>query len=1018
MRDGAISRIDRSTLKVLAICSLLIVGYWIVDSVYEYSQYNRNLRFLLFQEPLSLWDCLALNIPPRAMFDRTSFIVATLVGGFLFSRLLRQYNLRDRALGESEKKYRGLVDLSFDGILVESEDGSVLDCNPAGCQMFGYTREEMIRLRFCDLVLEESASTAPDGDLASNNQAAERTGKRKDGTRFPMEVCTRHFPAKGCRSRIAYVRDISERKQAEESQRLNQSRLETLVALGQMTDATVQEIADFTLEEAVRLTRSRIGYLAFVDDAETTLTMYSWSRQAMAECAMTEKPRIYPMETVGLWGEPLRRRQPVITNDYAAPDPHKHGYPEGHVQVERHLGVPVFDGERIVAIAGVGNKAWDYDELDVQQMRLLFQGMWQMIERRRSEERVQYARAENETILNLVPAGVLYKDRHNRIVRCNRGAAESIGKGIEEVEGRSLDELMPDEAEKMHWDDQEIFRTGQALFGVEEPWTSAEGKIWVRADKIPYRDENGEIVGVLIFARDITQARRDEALRQRLSTAIEQADEYVAITDAEGYIEYVNPAFERMTGYRRGEVTGRNIRAFQEASSNPEALHGMWIFLRSGRAWSGSLRNRCKDGSLIEVEATISPIRDGAGHVTGFVAVKRDVTRELKLERQLRQSQKMEAIGQLAGGVAHDFNNILQVIRGYNEIVLEAMPPEDANRPHLEEVLRASHRASTLVRQLLVFSRCDRIERKTLSMNQIIGDLLNMLRRVLGEQVALLFQSQAGLWSVSADSRTGRAGSHDLCVNARDAMPEGGQITIETANVSLNDSFIELHPWARPGDFVRFSVTDTGAGIPPEIQDHIFEPFFTTKAPGRGTGLGLATVYGIVQGHDGLIEVVNDPPRGASFRIYFPRVGSLETPEDKPVQKPAAEGGNETILLAEDDDLVRRMNVRVLESAGYRVLVAEDGVRAMDLFREHRDRIDLVFLDVVMPRKSGPVVCREIQAIRPEVPILFTTGYSFQALETELLPEGRMQVLQKPCSPGELLAKVRDVLSMKPAVAS
>lgn len=1011
MKDGAVSGIDRSTLKVFAICLLLIVGYWIVDSVYEYSQYGRNLRFLLFQEPLSLWDCLALNIPPRAMFDRISFIVATLVGGFLFSRLLRQYNLRDRALGESEKKYRSLVDLSFDGILVEAEDGSIQDCNPAGCQMFGYTREEIVRLSIGDLTPEESADALV--DRTPTDQAVERIGKRKDGSLVPVEICTRFFHGNGQRRRIAYVRDISERKLAEESQQLNQSRLETLVALGQMTEATVQEIVDFTLEEAVRLTRSRIGYLAFVDDSEKTLTMYSWSRQAMAECAVADKPRIYPLETVGLWGEPLRQRRPVITNDYSAPHPRKHGYPEGHVRVERHLGVPVFDGEHIVAIAGVGNKVREYDDLDVQQMRLLFQGMWQMIERRRSEERIRYARAENETILNLVPAGVLYKDRHNRIVRCNRGAAESIGKGIEEVEGRSLDELMPDEAEKMHWDDQEIFRTGQALFGVEEQWTSAEGKIWVRTDKIPYRDQAGEIVGVLIFARDITQARRDEALRQRLSTAIEQAGEYVAITDAEGDIEYVNPAFERMTGFHRVEVTGQNIRLFQESGSDPEALQNLWAFLRSGRAWSGRLRNRCRDGSLIEVEATISPIRDVAGHVTGFVAVKRDVTRELKLERQLRQSQKMEAIGQLAGGVAHDFNNILQVIRGYNEIVLEAMSPNDSNRPHLEEVLRASHRASTLVRQLLVFSRCDRIERKTLSMNQVIADLLNMLRRVLGEQIELVFQSQAGLWAVSADPGQVEQILMNLCVNARDAMAEGGQITIETDNVSLDESFVERHPWARPGDFVRIGVTDTGGGIPPEIQEHIFEPFFTTKAPGRGTGLGLATVYGIVQGHEGLIEAVNDPPRGASFRIYFPRAGSVETQEEKPVGKPAAQGGNETILLAEDDDLVRRMNVRVLETAGYQVLVAEDGILAMDLFLEHRDRIDLVFLDVVMPRKSGPVVCREIQAIRPEVPILFTTGYSFQTLEAELLPEGRVEVLQKPCSPSELLAKVREVLTLK-----
>ena len=515
------------------------------------------------------------------------------------------------------------------------------------------------------------------------------------------------------------------------------------------------------------------------------------------------------------------------------------------------------------------------------------------------------------------------------------------------------------------------------------------------------------------FALDITDQRQREEQLRRLATAVEQAAEIILITDTSGRIEYVNPAFERITGFGREEVLGQTPRILSSGEHETAFYKDLWDTILDGRVWTGQLTNRKKDGSLYREEATISPIRDGEGQLVNFVAVKRDITAETELEAQLRQAQKMEAVGQLAGGVAHDFNNLLQAIQGFNELALSRIGQDDPLAEDLHQIERASQRASTLVRQLLTFSRRQIMAPEKLDLNEVIGDLMKMLRRVIGEHIHLDVHPGYDLEPVYADPGQIEQVLVNLAVNARDAMPEGGTIHIETSLADLSARFCRLNPWARPGRYVCMKVADTGGGIPEDVVEHIFEPFFTTKEVGKGTGLGLATVYGIVRQHEGLIDLQTSSGKGASFYVYLPLMSepSGDSPQARTLDK--SRGGHETILLAEDDELVRGLGQSVLSSAGYEVRLARDGQEAWDLFRQDPAAIDLALLDAVMPKRSGKALSDAIRGVRPDLPILFCSGYSFSTLGPELRPEDGLEVISKPYVPQELLRRVRHLLDAR-----
>ncbi len=511
------------------------------------------------------------------------------------------------------------------------------------------------------------------------------------------------------------------------------------------------------------------------------------------------------------------------------------------------------------------------------------------------------------------------------------------------------------------------------------------------------------------FTIDISERKRAETERERLLAAIEQVDEVIMITDPDGTIRYANPTFEKVTGYTREEALGRTPRILKSGEQDRKFYRELWETISSGRSWQGRMVNKRKDGTLYTVEAGISPVRNPKGEIVNYTAALRDITQELKLEEQYRQAHKMEAVGQLAGGVAHDFNNILQTILGYANLLQADFPGTELQREYLDEIRQGGERAATLTRQLLAFSRRQVISLEPLDLNRVTEELLKMLRRVIGANIRLEYFPGAHLGSVRGDTNMIEQILLNLAINARDAMTEGGKLTIETQNVLIDSQYCSDHTGVAPGRYALLSVTDTGAGMDQETLERVFEPFFTTKEEGKGTGLGLAMVYGVVAQHEGMIRVYSEPGKGTTFKIYLPicerKAGAVGNLVEGPVV-----GGKETILLAEDDRMVRNLAVRVLEEAGYTVLAAADGAEAVRLFQREAGEVDLLILDVVMPRQGGYRAWKEIRKIRPDVPVLFTSGYSENAVHTGFILKEGLRLLQKPYLPDALLRAAREFL--------
>ncbi|MEI8207356.1 MAG: PAS domain S-box protein, partial [Kiritimatiellales bacterium] len=528
----------------------------------------------------------------------------------------------------------------------------------------------------------------------------------------------------------------------------------------------------------------------------------------------------------------------------------------------------------------------------------------------------------------------------------------------------------------------------------------------------PIRDKDGVIVGSVVVGRDITGQKQAEHEKERLLAAINQAAETVVITDPEGTIEYVNPVFEQITGYTREEAVGQNPRVLKSDVHDTAFYAAMWKTLSAGDIWRGRLVNRKKGGSLYTEEATISPVKDAAGKIVNYVAVKRDVTEELILEDQLRQSQKMQSIGQLVGGVAHDFNNLLQIITGYTQIAQAKLDPNHAAVASLKEVSKAGDRAKDLIGQLMAFSRRQVIDPVDIDLNKEIESMLKMLGMLIGAHIRIQFIAGKGVRPVFADKGQFHQVMMNLCVNAHDAMPAGGTLTIETQEVSIALEELDACGLTRPGRYVYLSITDTGCGMDKKICEKIFEPFFTTKEVGKGTGLGLSTVYGIVKQNDGHIAVDSELGKGTVFKIYLPVSRPLPAGVINSISKNAvsSEGGAETILLADDEEALLNLEAHVLSGAGYTVLTAKDGKEAVRVFEEHADEIDLVIMDVVMPLKGGKEAMDEILKKHPAMRYFFVSGYSPNAGHAGFVKEKGLHFLSKPYQNKALLQKIRDVL--------
>ncbi len=530
------------------------------------------------------------------------------------------------------------------------------------------------------------------------------------------------------------------------------------------------------------------------------------------------------------------------------------------------------------------------------------------------------------------------------------------------------------------------------------------GEISAKATKV-----EGE-PGVQVWVRDITERRKAEEVQRRLATAIEQAAEAVVITDAQGNINYVNPAFERITQYLKEEVVGKNPRILKSGHHSESFYRELWDTIKSGKPWTGNFINRKKDGTIYREDATISPVKSSAGIILNYVAVKRDTTKETELQQQLLQAQKMEAVGTLAGGVAHDFNNLLQVIFGYTQMLMSKKPEDSTELQSLSKIASAAKRGAELVNGLLAFSRRTPTSPRLISLNAVVQETKSLLERTIPRMIKIDLNLSDDVPMIYADPSQVEQILMNLALNARDAIDETGVLTIESGALELDEEFCDKHLGVKPGPYAVLRVSDTGHGMDKETLSHIFEPFYTTKEVGKGTGLGLAMVYGIVKQHDGYIECDSTPGIGTTFHVYFPV--PKQTRKNSIVREEYAEpiGGTETILVVDDEDSVRSVMLDLLSQSGYDVLGAANAKEAIEIFLQHRKKISLILLDLIMPEMSGRECTKRLLEIDPNVKIVICSGYTSGENGKDYTVRGAKAFVAKPYEPVSLLATIRRVL--------
>jgi PAS domain S-box-containing protein len=518
--------------------------------------------------------------------------------------------------------------------------------------------------------------------------------------------------------------------------------------------------------------------------------------------------------------------------------------------------------------------------------------------------------------------------------------------------------------------------------------------------------ELGKQIGQFIARKQDEEALR--ATTQTLQALVQAAPVGINIIDLEGEVRLWNPAAERILGWTEAETLGRPL-----PWPDPVATGGL-ATAAAGRSFHGrSSTCRRKDGALIEMSLSAAPLRNSQDTVFGTVIMLMDLTEQKQLEERLRQAQKMEAVGQLAGGVAHDFNNLLTVITGYTEILLGNLKPVDQVLEFLRQIKQAGDRAAALTRQLLAFGRKQTLQIQVLDLNALVHNLEKMLRRLIGEDIEIVIEPDPLLGKVKVDPVQIEQVLLNLAVNARDAMPQGGTLTITTANVALDEAWGQSRPEVVPGPYVQLTVRDTGCGMNNEVKARIFEPFFTTKEVGKGTGLGLATVYGIVKQSGGHIEVDSKPGHGATFRIYLPRPEEADSrfPEEESTGE--LPGGKETVLLVEDEAHVRKFLRHSLQLNGYTVLEAASGTEALKVCAEHKGEIALLVTDVIMPQLNGRQLAEQAATLQQDLRVLYISGYTDHVLDDHGVLAPGIAFLQKPVTPKALAEKVREMLDSR-----
>ncbi len=635
--------------------------------------------------------------------------------------------------------------------------------------------------------------------------------------------------------------------------------------------------------------------------------------------------------------------------------------------------------------------------------------------RDQAEQELQLSRKLLQTIIDSEPECVKLLNADGTLIMMNRAGLDMIqADSLEQVKDQCVCPMITDEHRTAFMDlTAEVFRGGSGTLAFEMIGLHGR-KLWLETHAVPLRNDNDEIIALLGITRNITESKKTEEVLKKerdFSTAVlDTVGSIVLVLDREGRIVRFNRTCEEVSGYKAAEVLGKYV---WELLIPPEQVEGVKTVFKN--LVSGMFPSKyenywiARDGTRRLIAWSNTALLAPDGSVEFVIPTGIDVSERKKLEDQLRQSQKMESIGTLAGGIAHDFNNILTAIIGYGSLLQIKMKEGDPLRHNVEQILSSANRAATLTQSLLAYSRKQVLNAQPVSLNRIISKVELLLKRLIGEDVELKTLLTSQDLTVLADAGQIEQVLMNLATNARDAMPEGGFLFMETELLVLDQESATLHEFEKAGTYALITVTDSGMGIDEQTRKRIFDPFFTTKEVGKGTGLGLSTAYGIIKQHNGTIDVYSEVGKGTTFKIYLPVVQAAVR-ETLPVELPAITGGSETILVAEDEEIVRNLTTSVLEQFGYRVIEAIDGEDAVNKFMERKDEIKLLLLDVIMPKKNGREVLSKIRIFQPGVKALFLSGYTADIMHQKGLLDSREHFIMKPVPVNELLRKIRSII--------
>ncbi len=639
----------------------------------------------------------------------------------------------------------------------------------------------------------------------------------------------------------------------------------------------------------------------------------------------------------------------------------------------------------------------------------------------KAQEALVHERNLLHSLMDNVPDHIYFKDRQGRFTRINKALAVAFGLNdpSEAVGKTDFDFFTKEHASEALEDEKNVMATGRPVPAKEEKETWPDGReTWVSTTKVALPDSDGKIIGTFGISRDVTERKRaeEELARERhlMVTLMNNTPDHVYFKDSQSRFIRMSKAQATRFGLDDpSEAIGKTDFDFFGLEHAEQAFADEQEVMRTGKPLVGmEEKENWPDGHETWVSTTKVPLRSTDGSVTGTFGISRDITKRKEVEDQLRQAQKMQAVGELAGGVAHDFNNQLTIVKGYADLMLNRLPDDEDLRSAMQEIRDASDRATKLTTQLLAFSRKQVLNPEVIDIGGVLADMSNSLSQMIGEDIRLSIVPDTALGNIRADRLQVEQAIMNIVINARDSMSSGGQVTLETTNIEFTDTLVDTRPDVLPGRYVMLAITDTGCGMDGETLEHVFEPFFTTKPAGEGTGLGLAMVYGFVKQSGGTVHAYSEVGKGTTFKIYLPRVDE-PVEEVAPKTQPSSQfgpAGTETILVAEDNDAVRQLVVRVLRECGYTVLATSNGEEAMPLGRDYEDRIHLLITDVVMPGMNGPELAVHLTNCRNDMHVLYMSGYTGDAIVDRGVVDSAARVLSKPFTPEMLARTVRKIL--------